>query len=102
MYVRTFLIAFLLLTSTITDAQVFTSIAGEARALAVTPAVVKGKPRYVFTMTKPAESAERIFTDDQIAIGFSLDREQFGFELMNKTDNVIKVIWNQVAYIDAA
>src|ERR1044072_7862458 len=57
------------------------------------------KAKYVFTMIKPIESTRPVFTDESITIGFVLNQGQFAFELLNKTNNVIKVLWNQTSYI---
>lgn len=56
--------------------------------------------KYVFEMIKPAQSRELAFKDKFINIQFSISKRQIGFALQNKTENPIKIDWNQVSYID--
>ena len=40
------------------------------------------------------------FEDDNMEIVWRVSRTEFNFELKNKTENLIKVNWNDVAYVD--
>ncbi|HLG16110.1 MAG TPA: hypothetical protein VJH03_16625 [Blastocatellia bacterium] len=53
-------------------------------------------------MTKPADSPENRFEDEFIRIEFTIDRQRLAFTLLNKTDNPIKIRWNEAAYVDAS
>ena len=63
-------------------------------------AVSKAKRVYAFKLTKPVESGDRRFEDDSIAITFQVDPAQLAFTLFNKTDGPIKILWNDVSYVD--
>lgn len=51
-------------------------------------------------MTKPTVSKELIYEDHFLKIVFSITKKQIGFILQNKTENPIKIDWNQVSYVD--
>lgn len=56
--------------------------------------------KYIFVMVKPKESKEVAFEDSFMSIEFSISKRQVGFVLRNKTDNPIKIDWDQVSYVD--
>jgi hypothetical protein len=55
---------------------------------------------YSITMTKPISNQNLVFEDDIISMNWIFDESQLAFVLSNKTENPIKVDWNQVSYID--
>jgi hypothetical protein len=55
---------------------------------------------YSITMTKPISNQNLEFEDDNISLNWIFDESQLVFILRNKTENPIKVDWNQVSYID--
>jgi hypothetical protein len=62
---------------------------------------VTDKTQYVFTMTKPNQSVANTFEDEFIKIMFAISPESLRFSLTNKSDNPIKLKWNESAYVDA-
>ena len=56
--------------------------------------------KYNFVMTKPKASKELTYEDSSLKIVFSITKKQIGFILQNKTENPIKIDWNQVSYVD--
>jgi len=56
--------------------------------------------KYTFKMLKPKESDELAFEDAALRIVFNIDRHRFKFSLFNKTDNPMKLDWNQISYVD--
>ena len=42
-----------------------------------------------------------VFTDDLVRIVWSFTPSQISFDLLNKTDHSIKIIWDEAAYLDA-
>jgi hypothetical protein len=56
--------------------------------------------KYNFAMTKPQENKELVFDDKFLRIVFAVSKKQIGFNIRNKTDNPIKIDWNQVSYVD--
>lgn len=56
--------------------------------------------KYNFVLTKPKASSQLIYEDPFLIIEFSITRKQFGFILQNRTENPIKIDWNQVSYVD--
>lgn len=56
--------------------------------------------KYIFVMTKPKVSKELIYEDHFLKIVFSIRKDKIGFILQNKTENPIKIDWNQVSYVD--
>lgn len=55
---------------------------------------------YSFVMTKPVATKDLQFNDKALEISFVPGREGISFILRNKTQNPIKIDWNQVAYVD--
>jgi len=56
---------------------------------------------YDVVMVKPVPSRDMRFEDGVIQAQWVFDPKQIGFVLRNKTDNPIKVDWNQISYVDA-
>lgn len=56
--------------------------------------------KYYFCMIKPKKNDDLMFEDHAIKIQFSIATQQIGFILKNKTDDPIKIDWNQVSYVD--
>ncbi|QHE76779.1 hypothetical protein [Hydrogenophaga sp. PBL-H3] len=56
--------------------------------------------KYVFKLTKPVESEDTIFDDKEVNIGFSPSTSQIGMVIRNKTETVMRIDWNNVAYVD--
>jgi hypothetical protein len=56
--------------------------------------------KYSFTMTKPSQSADLQVHDEFLDASFTISQEQITFVLRNKTDNPIKLSWDQVSYVD--
>ena len=61
----------------------------------ITPTVA-----YVFSMVKPQAVKDLRFTDDFIEVQFTITSSTIALQLTNKTDNPIKIDWNNVAYVD--
>ena len=57
-------------------------------------------PHYRFAMTKPKESKELVFSDDEIATSFKISSRRLAFGLSNKTGQPIRIDWNQISYVD--
>jgi hypothetical protein len=57
---------------------------------------------YSFALIKPAESQELKFEDQALSIGFLIVKPQITFQLVNKTDQPIKIDWIQVSYVDTS
>ena len=57
---------------------------------------------YIVSLKKPATEKGLSFEDDFLSIQWVFDKTMLGFVLRNKTDNPIKIDWNQVSYIDIA
>ena len=62
------------------------------------------KPSATFVLTEVNGSKENVanmaFVDDNIAINWSYDsKDRFDFRLKNKTDRLIKILWDNGAYI---
>lgn len=55
---------------------------------------------YSLKLRKPAESDELQFSDEFVALAFSVGRNGLNFALLNKTDEPIKIDWNQISFID--
>jgi len=62
----------------------------------------KPKHQYVFKLIKPVDATENGFTDNFIRIGFVFLLDGVNFTLCNKSEQPIKIHWNDVSYIDAA
>lgn len=56
--------------------------------------------QYVFKMTKPVESDGLTYEDKEVSIGFAPSPAQIGMVIRNKTDTVMRIDWNNVAYVD--
>jgi len=56
--------------------------------------------KYNFIMIKPVENKELSFEDDGIKILFSISKREIAFILQNKTNNPIRIDWNQISYVD--
>lgn len=56
--------------------------------------------KYTFLMSKPVESKELLYEDKDLKALFMPSTEGINFVLQNKTDNPLKIDWNQVSYID--
>ncbi|MGD0499499.1 MAG: hypothetical protein ABSC23_13800 [Bryobacteraceae bacterium] len=56
--------------------------------------------KYTFTMKKPSQSDALHFYDDSLDALFNITQAQITFVLRNKTDNPIKISWDQVSYVD--
>lgn len=67
----------------------------------IMPATSKPKPKYMFTMTKPIETDKLVFEHEFLAIGFVITYDRFAFELLNKTNNLVKINWNETTFIDS-
>lgn len=67
---------------------------------------INGEPktRTIIQMVKPVKSKDLDFNDDYIDIKFNLGGmdSSFGIELLNKTDNPIKIDWSQVSYVNTS
>jgi hypothetical protein len=61
-----------------------------------------GKPKktYVFKMIAPAENLSNAFRDDIISVQFTLSETGINFALGNVSDQPLKILWNDVSYID--
>lgn len=70
-----------------------------AIALTALP-TVKPNYKYVFRLAKPLESASNVFEDERLRIAFDLSRIVFGFTVRNKTEEPLKINWNEAAYVD--
>jgi hypothetical protein len=57
---------------------------------------------YIVSLKKPAAREDLSFEDDVLSIQWIFDKKMLGFVLRNKTDNPIKIDWNQISYIDIA
>jgi hypothetical protein len=55
---------------------------------------------YSLQMTKPVNSDELSFEDDFLKVHFTLSRKGVNFSIKNKTDDPIKIDWNQWSYVD--
>lgn len=55
---------------------------------------------YAFTMVKPKYSKLSDFSDNNIYAKFMISQREISFDLENKTQNIIKIDWNNVSYID--
>lgn len=79
-------------------------IEAEGRAATVQLRLAGGTydTKYTVAMMKPAASESLVFEDGSIRIEWVFDKHELSFKLQNKTDNPIKLDWNQVSYIDIA
>ena len=59
-----------------------------------------GEYSYSFTITKPKAAKNLVFEDASLLIGFVVTKERIAFTLDNKTQNPIKINWDQVSYVD--
>jgi hypothetical protein len=57
---------------------------------------------YIVSLKKPAAREDLSFEDDVLSIQWIFGKKMLGFVLRNKTDNPIKIDWNQISYIDIA
>jgi hypothetical protein len=57
--------------------------------------------KHVLRMVKPVISDLFQFENDDLAIRFAQSRESIGFVVQNKTQEPIKVDWNQISFVDA-
>lgn len=55
---------------------------------------------YLISMIKPKVNKDLVYEDANIKISFNISKKQISFELKNKTEEPIKVDWNQVSYVD--
>lgn len=55
---------------------------------------------YVLSMLKPNVSKGLNYEDANINVAFDISKKEILFELKNKTDEPIKIDWNQVSYVD--
>lgn len=55
---------------------------------------------YVLSMLKPNVSKGLNYEDANINVAFDISKKEIQFELKNKTDEPIKIDWNQVSYVD--
>ena len=60
----------------------------------------KYETSYTFTMVKPKESDSLTLEDNFINIQFLISGDESKFILKNKTDNPIRIDWDQVSYVD--
>jgi hypothetical protein len=60
----------------------------------------QAQQKYKFIMIKPYENRDLYFEDKFVKIIFSISREQIGFIISNKTNEPIRIDWNQCSYID--
>lgn len=51
---------------------------------------------YRYTMTRPVNDAEMIFQDDRIGVRFTIDEGAVLFRLQNRTDRIIRILWDKV------
>lgn len=56
---------------------------------------------YNCSMTKPDIGISMQYSDDAISVQYKIVTDAVVFQLMNKTNNPIKVDWNQLSYIDS-
>jgi hypothetical protein len=83
------------------DGQSFYIQNGPAAALGIRFRNGSVAVQYSFRMIKPSESTDLRFEDADIESGFVVARKGINFIFRNKTDDPIKIDWNQVSYIDA-
>jgi hypothetical protein len=57
---------------------------------------------YDVSMIKPVVSKDLTYADDFISIKWMFDKKAMSFTLQNKTDNPIKVDWNQASFVDVS
>ena len=57
-------------------------------------------PSYTFSLQKPKTSEALVFEDSKIAFIAQVSRQGIAVAILNKTDQPIKIDWNQVSYID--
>ncbi len=55
---------------------------------------------YIFVMTEPTVNKGLIYEDLFLKIVFFITQKEFHFTLQNRTENPIKIDWNQVSYVD--
>lgn len=55
---------------------------------------------YSLTMTKPTPQPDLRFEDDRLMAFFVLTGKSLGVAIKNKSDQVIRIDWNQAAYVD--
>ena len=55
---------------------------------------------YVISMVKPKANKNLVWEDANIKISFTVTQSQIQFDLRNKTEEPIKIDWNQVSYVD--
>ena len=65
-----------------------------------THAVAKPKMHYSFKMTKPVESDKLVFRDELVDLAFGVERKKITLSLTNNTQDLIRINWNEVSYID--
>ena len=51
------------------------------------------------TLQKPVASDKLIYSDDFITVGFTIGMKQINLHILNKTDNAIKINWDNMAYV---
>jgi len=56
--------------------------------------------KFEVELTKPVGATGLSFEDNFIGIAFSVERTSLAFAFRNKTDNPIKIDWNQWSYVD--
>ena len=57
---------------------------------------------YSFALVKPVEVPGLAFEDTALSINFSIIKPMISFHLTNKTDQPIKIDWNEVSYVDVS
>jgi len=55
------------------------------------------KSHYLFTLQKPVENSDLIFNDSLINAIFSIGDNQINFSIENKTDHILKLIWDEAS-----
>jgi len=55
---------------------------------------------YMVSMVKPKANKDLVYEDANIKISFNISKKQIQFDIKNKTDDPIKIDWNQISYVD--
>jgi hypothetical protein len=83
------------------DTQMYGKVKGDIGKFEITFDDGQYPAIYRFSLTKPAASPTLEHEDATVQIKFSIpENKQVAFTLKNKTDNPIKVDWDQVSYVD--
>lgn len=58
------------------------------------------KLKWHITLQQPSPSDELTYSDDLLEIIFSFDKDKINFSLANKTNAPMKIIWDEVIFMD--